>query len=315
MPKLTPEEIGARREALAFDRAFDEAIRENARRDNLKKSQAGLLARTDGRIFGDPRLVRTILLATATDPAGVEEIEAQVSSLQTLEAPEPPPGVQIAGPTSHLPTIHRQRNLVPLAEDQARAIDEGWDDRTEQRLNHQEQAMEVFLFWYAETGLWNQSAYRAGQSATWFKEAAKHSERFNMAVAQAKTDYAEKIQAAVRSRALDGVVKPVFGKDGLIGYTVEYSERLLELEAKASNPERYREDRGNSFPADVRFGVMVVPGIIASPAEWEEKYGALSKGMPDPQLPADPAYTVGGDRALTKVTRPVKPRGGGTPDR
>lgn len=151
---------------------------------------------------------------------------------------------------------------------------------------------ERFLSNYAQTGIWNQSSYDVGCSGAAMKRLASEDPGFSLMVAEAVQDFRELIQAEIIRRGVRGVVEPVFGRGGkdcpdqIVGYVRKFSDRLLELEARAAWPKRYRE---NVESLDGRrYGVLVVPGM-ASPEEWQiEARKALQRPTP-----------------RRKVTRPV----------
>lgn len=173
--------------------------------------------------------------------------------------------------------------------------------------------IETFLFYYARSGLWNQSAYRAGLTPTHMKRWENDSPALQELVRQARDDFKESLEGELVRRARDGVVKPVFGKEGVVGYVREYSDRLLELSLKAADPGKYAEKGGPGLPDGAKFGVLVVPGIVASPEEWEKLHGQQARGTL-PQLVDPPsggnAAGAGGAKAggvsLPVITRPVR---------
>lgn len=58
----------------------------------------------------------------------------------------------------------------------------------------------------------------------------------------------EMLEAAARQRAMVGTLKAVYHEGFIVGYDVQYSDRLMEVLLKAHMPEKYRETvehRGN----------------------------------------------------------------------
>jgi len=161
-----------------------------------------------------------------------------------------------------------------------------------------------FLILYAETGQWNQSAYRIGRSGRAFRTLCQIEPGFCLLVQEALQDWRERITGEIVRRGFIGVLKPVFGSqgkdvgNGQVGVIREYSDRLLELEAKAVYPEKYREQyappqnpAGVDASGEASYGVVQVPAPMVDEAEWERVYGAAAAG-----------------RLTRKVTRPVGAR-------
>jgi len=83
--------------------------------------------------------------------------------------------------------------------------------------------------------------------------------------------YAELVDAAVHDRAINGVSRGVYYKGERIATERHYSDQLLILLAKATNP-KYREHL--SVDANVKAGVLVVQTSL-DPDDWEKQYGGM----------------------------------------
>lgn len=97
-------------------------------------------------------------------------------------------------------------------------------------------------------------------------------QEFEERLQNARTRFGERLeQEAIRRGAL-GVDKPVFWKGRQVATVKRYSDRLLELLLKKTNPE-FRD----KITADVhvRGGVLVVPGVAPTISSWAEETGAL----------------------------------------
>lgn len=174
-----------------------------------------------------------------------------------------------------------------------------------------------FLKHYAATGLYNQASYYIGRSATGMRQFEKQNPAFSALVAEAGQVYRERIAHEIHVRGVEGIVTPVFGKDGQVGWTRVYSDRLLELEAKAVWPDRYADKAPAVLPENVKFGVLIVPGLMGSPEEWEKVHGQGARGLPEPIEPGNPSPAISEQPALPKpkVTRPVGSGGRGAQGR
>ena len=64
---------------------------------------------------------------------------------------------------------------------------------------------------------------------------------FQAALPKAERLAGDLIEAELVRRAVEGVDEPVFQQGRLVGFVRKYSDRLLELAAKGTLPEKYRE--------------------------------------------------------------------------
>jgi hypothetical protein len=65
------------------------------------------------------------------------------------------------------------------------------------------------------------------------------------------------VEEEIRRRAIDGVVEPVFGKDGRVGWRRRYSDALLIKLAEASNPEKWKVTEKKPDNNEVRVNVYI----------------------------------------------------------
>lgn len=129
------------------------------------------------------------------------------------------------------------------------------------------------------------AAGRAGISFVIQQKYRAESEEFGKAVLQAIEFGWDRVEQAAHSRAVDGVEKLKFGKDGVVvGVEVEYSDSLAALLLKGHRPERYKdnapkqEDTTGSLDAAV--GRAVIGGAMAALAAKLIRRGVL-------ELPAE----------------------------
>lgn len=163
--------------------------------------------------------------------------------------------------------------------------------------------IEAFLVALAQCGMFNQAAYGVGRSPHTFRTLAMNDPGFCIQVDDALADYSEMLQNEAVRRGLHGVIEPQFGKvgrdeEGIIGWKRVYSDRLLELELKASNKMKYYppnqsagQPGGDDAALGPKTGVVLLPERSKSHEDWEREHGAAAKG-----------------KLSQKVTRPVIPR-------
>lgn len=115
-------------------------------------------------------------------------------------------------------------------------------------------------------------------------EVRKDDPEFAAAWDDARRTYADTVHRAAQIRAVEGVLQPVFNKDGdLVGYKVEYSDGLLTMELKRTNSE-FREKQ--------QLDLNHSGGIVSFPAlpdgmtleQYAEAY-QFPEDVPDPDAP------------------------------
>ncbi len=103
----------------------------------------------------------------------------------------------------------------------------------------------MFLAAYCEVGTVTKAAKIAGITRhthyDWLANDTDYPAWFTKAEQQAN----EKIEAEIKRRAVDGVLKPVFYQGKIVGHVKEYSDNLLMFYAKGAMPEKYKERISN----------------------------------------------------------------------
>lgn len=124
----------------------------------------------------------------------------------------------------------------------------------------------IFIRTLAQTGIVGRAATAAGWPRGHAYTVRAQDEEFAKLWDQAVEFATDALEEAARTRAVDGVSKPVYQQKELVGYVTEYSDTLLVQLLKAKRPNEFRENV--SLNADVKGGVLVVPGVSSADA-WE----------------------------------------------
>jgi hypothetical protein len=95
-----------------------------------------------------------------------------------------------------------------------------------------------------------------------------------------RVQFSERLEQEAVRRAALGVDEPVFYKGRKVATVRKYSDRLLELLLKKTNPE-FRDKI--TADVNVRGGVLVVPGVAPSIDDWAEATGAEVEEIPPPE--------------------------------
>jgi hypothetical protein len=82
------------------------------------------------------------------------------------------------------------------------------------------------------------AAHISPHTVYWWRE---NDETFPLREREAIEAFADMLEQEIVRRGVHGVTKPVYQGGELVGETVEYSDRLLELAAKAVRPGKFRE--------------------------------------------------------------------------
>lgn len=127
-----------------------------------------------------------------------------------------------------------------------------------------------FVAAVAETGVMVRSATKLGLSYAVIENYRRTHPEFDVAVREAQRKFGERLEAEAIRRGATGFKKPVFYKGQQVAEVTEYSDPLLLAALKKHVPE-YRE----RITADVnlRGGVLVVPGVAPTEADWAESHG------------------------------------------
>lgn len=129
----------------------------------------------------------------------------------------------------------------------------------------------IFIQTLAQTGIVGRAATAAGWPRGHVYTVRKEDPEFAKLWDQAVEFATDTLEEAARTRAVDGVSKPVFQQKELVGYVTEYSDTLLVQLLKAKRPNEFREN--STVDLGVKGGVLVVPGV-ASDKGWESAAGA-----------------------------------------
>ncbi len=167
----------------------------------------------------------------------------------------------------------------------------GWRVKlAQQRIKFDDDQKDIYLAELAKTGRKLHSAEVANTTRQTVTRHMKNDMDFADKVADAEGQYAEDVQAEVKRRGMDGHLEPLYhggkrtlnvlvDKDGIAildaddqiqfipASVLRHSDRLLELEAKRTNPE-YR-DKPALDPGALG-GVLVAPADM-TPTEWVEQ--------------------------------------------
>ncbi len=136
---------------------------------------------------------------------------------------------------------------------------------------------EKFLAVLQETGNISLAADIVGLSRTRvYKEREKSKEFAKLwdEALEIATDY---LEYGARRRSLDGVMKPVFYKGEVCGYTPEYSDKLMDTLLSAHRPGKYRPSVGDLPPgSEIIIAIRTGDGkegkaIDVTPQEPEEE--------------------------------------------
>lgn len=104
-----------------------------------------------------------------------------------------------------------------------------------------------------------QAAVEMGYSPAAVQRALKDDAAFAEDFEAAVAFYVEsRLETAADSRAVDGWLEPVFGKDGLLGEVRKFDSGLLKLRLEALAPQRYRPRQAVDLTVRAA-GVLVLP--------------------------------------------------------
>jgi len=134
-------------------------------------------------------------------------------------------------------------------------------------------AKEQFLLFVARSGQLVSSAAQTGVSSQTIRNHREADPAFDERVKDAVERYRDSVDAEIKRRGIDGIEEPVFYQGVVVGWLRRYSDALALAHAKAHDP-RYRE----RTQLDIKHsgGVMVVPAVPASTADWNNRFSAPS---------------------------------------
>jgi hypothetical protein len=125
----------------------------------------------------------------------------------------------------------------------------------------------TFIRTLATTGIVARAATAAGWSSSQAHSLRKSDPEFAEMWINAIDFATDALEEAARTRAVEGMVKPVFQQGRLVGYVKEFSDALLTTLLKAKRPKEFRDNI--SVDAEVKGGVLIVPGVSSAEA-WEQ---------------------------------------------
>jgi len=131
------------------------------------------------------------------------------------------------------------------------------------------EAIKIYLTFLSLKGVKRYSAMMAGIEPCVIKSIIKRDENLLALEQAALDDYKEQIDMEIHQRAIDGELKAVYYKGTVVGHDIVKSDRLLEMLAKARNPERYKDHL--QVDANIKAGVLVVNTTL-DPDDWEAEY-------------------------------------------
>lgn len=99
----------------------------------------------------------------------------------------------------------------------------------------------MFLAAYCEYGTITKAAQVAGIDRGTHYHWMEDDEEYPAWFEKAEQLASEKIEAEIKRRAIDGILKPVFYQGKIVGHVKEYSDNLLMFYAKAAMPEKYMD--------------------------------------------------------------------------
>lgn len=140
--------------------------------------------------------------------------------------------------------------------------------------------MELFFAYLETSGRIRYSAIMAGMEPWQVSKAVKESQELQERKLDAMKGYCELIDAEIHRRAVDGVDKGIYFNGRKIATEKVYSDRLLELLAKANDP-KYRDKM--QVDANVKAGVLVVQASL-DPDDWEKEYGGGAKSVDNEEV-------------------------------
>lgn len=165
-----------------------------------------------------------------------------------------------------------------------------WDESLLQRMTIAQRGALVkkvtFLRAFAVRGVMRDGLRAAGVSYnTVHQHWRKTDPWFERMLLEATLESKDVLEAEAHRRAVEGVDEPVIyqgmvttvfdpvtGQDKVL--TVKkYSDTLLAMLLKASDPEKYREQQKVDVQHGGVVGVLVVPGAASDPAAWEKYAG------------------------------------------
>jgi hypothetical protein len=133
------------------------------------------------------------------------------------------------------------------------------------------ETQDTYLLRIATSGLEHESASALGVAFTQIEELKRSDPEFEVAVEEAKSLYQERLQRTVASRAIYGWEEPVYHQGEICGYILKRDHKLLELEARRTNPAYSTHSAKHDLPVGDH-GVLVAPDLSMTGADWEREF-------------------------------------------
>jgi hypothetical protein len=129
-----------------------------------------------------------------------------------------------------------------------------------------------FIKTLAECGIVSRAAAAAGWTSAMAYSLRRSNEEFKTMWDNALEFATDSLEMEARRRGQMGVSRPVYQQGKLVGYTQEYSDQLLTLLLKGRRKEVFGDSQ--KIDAEVKGGVLVVPGVASNEGDWEQKASA-----------------------------------------
>ena len=152
----------------------------------------------------------------------------------------------------------------------------GWRKKLQDtRIKFDDDAKAIFLRVFATTGRVTDACDASHITFGTYRSHLKNDLEFAEAFLEAKERYKDRVHEQADMLMYKGVKRPVIGRvgenqDGIIAYEKKYSESLLAMELRRTNPE-YRE-KEPGMPTHELPRVLVVPERLPMD-RWMEVYG------------------------------------------
>ncbi len=130
-----------------------------------------------------------------------------------------------------------------------------------------DEQVERFLRFYAQTGRKMDACRAAGVSYVVVRDYEKDHPEFAELVDMARMEFLNHLERETYRRAVEGVPKAITNKDGILGYEMVYSDKLLELMLRKIDPNGYSHKSEQQ--------VTHTGGVLVSPAPAAENTTTL----------------------------------------
>ena len=127
----------------------------------------------------------------------------------------------------------------------------------------------AFIRAFAITGIVTYSAEAAGIARNTHYDWMAEDKTYKLAVEDAAEQAADRVEAEILRRAIQGIDKPIFYKGKVVKTIKEYSDLLLIFWAKATRPGKFREqyDMNIKGGLNVKMSVSAIQEALLSVAD------------------------------------------------